>query len=98
MDRPQALARDPAAAGFERVGLAVQLPSGYVLEWRILKPRAGVVITTDERQAMVWTCAEQRNAAWMARKLGGEVAEVWESTNERLVCWGDHIPANRRPE
>lgn len=94
LTRAQQLAVDPAASGFEQVGWTVSLPAGFLSEWRVLIPGPSVVVTTNEWEALVFD--ERPRARCMASKLGGELAEVWDSSAERLICWGDHIPASRR--
>lgn len=93
-DRAQRLSVDPAAFGFHQIGWAVVADGGYVQSWDILMPNAGIVLSKKESDALIWEV--HRNAGWMARRVGGDVGEVWESDTERLICWGDHIPAHRR--
>ena len=56
-------------------------------DWRIFRPSAGIVTTKKDTQAMTWP---ERNAAeWIADRLKGHIAEVWETDAERLIRWGD---------
>ncbi|WKB50528.1 hypothetical protein [Eleftheria terrae] len=91
MDRAQELAADPEAAGFDFRGWIVRLDDGqFVQEWQVLRasPGKGIVLTRDEEDAMTWD--NFNTATFMARRVGGHIAEVWESQTERLICWGGH--------
>ncbi|MDR6412983.1 hypothetical protein [Paraburkholderia terricola] len=92
--RSEELVKDPEANGFSFTGWAVRLPDGrYIREWRILDPDAGIVPTDRDTEAM--TLPTPRSAARLANNVQGDVAEVWESARERLICWGDRTPADR---
>ena len=98
MDKSQQIAIYPAEAGFELRGYAVRIAAmadiQFIREWRMCHPHAGIVTTKKDADALVFD--QRKTAMWLAAKLGGEVAEVWESITERLVCWGDQIPPHRR--
>jgi hypothetical protein len=74
--------------GFSFIGWSVQFRDGrYVKESGTFEGHQWIAPTTSEVQAMPWR--QLSDALTIATHLGGNVAEVWESLSERLICGND---------
>ena len=81
----------PDATGFDPKGFIVRFDDGHFMKaLNVLHPKAGLVKTAKEREAMVFP--KEKSAKFWVEKIGRDsacVAELWQSSTQRLLIWGD---------
>lgn len=81
----------PDTTGFEQKGFVIRFDNGSFMQaFNVLNPKAGLVKTSKEREAMVFP--REKSAEFWVQKIGQDtacVAELWQSSTQRLLIWGD---------